>query len=77
MKDEPAYPSEVRGTDNHGEFIILNGGLTKREYFANSYMPKVQDNQENWVDHAYDLRAKIAIRQADALMKALNNPKED
>lgn len=54
----------------HGNYFEPTGGLTKREYFAAMAMQNSQ-----YLDPSS--QAEFAVRCADALIDALNKPKED
>lgn len=73
----PARPRE----ENDMTYIHVNGGLTKREYFAamamqgfisNSELIKITKGTES-VANLYESFACDAVSQADALIEALNN----
>lgn len=80
MKDEPAFPVEgLEGPNRYVEHL----GLTKREYFAARAMQGLiagKSYEEAMFKYKKEMKTLIAedaIKLADALMKALNNPKED
>lgn len=78
MKDEPAYPIIERASD-YGESI--NFGLTKRELIAAMAMqgllsnPSLTQGTNDLASelgmHRTELRAKISLEHADALLAEL------
>ena len=72
MKEEPAFPISNEELRMQAFSIGLSAlGLTKREYFANSYMPSVASCTDMWADNVYKKLARRAVQQADALIKEL------
>ena len=69
-KHDPAFPST--STDGFG--CVTTMGLSRREYFAAMAMQGLQaSNFEN----GSQFIAKIAVEQADCLIKALNTEMEE
>jgi len=66
-KNDPAFPT----------LEIDNPGLTKREYFAAKAMEGIMESlvTDKSGDFGYDFRSKMAVKQADALSKALEETK--
>lgn len=74
MKDEPAFP--LMSTE-HGPIL----GLTKREWFAGLAMQGIWANPHDVPgkierDFLGDAIAKVAVRQADALLAELERTKD-
>jgi hypothetical protein len=68
-KDESAFPLA-----DHGEF--LSPGLTKREWFAAMALKGFLASDSEF-SLPYDTVASYAVRQADALIAALQEPIEE
>lgn len=61
----PAFPAEVLGTDEHGEYRLPWQGMTLRDYFAAKAMPQMLA-----LCGTRDVAAVEAYRIADAMLKA-------
>lgn len=73
---QPAFPTDHVITDSFGNVEGIESkrwsGMTKREYFAAMAMQGYCAN-EMTNEKDYDIVAKMAISQADALLHQLNN----
>jgi hypothetical protein len=71
--DDLAFPA-VRPT-NMGNGVVaynLYPGLSKREYMACLIMAGFATRTHHLIDHSVEVKARDAVRQADALIQALN-----
>lgn len=76
--DDLAYPTQMLDVEL-SEATWLDGGLTKREYFAAMAMQGLlSTNGSYFPDTQFvgELTAKASVKYADALIKALNENKE-
>ena len=67
--NEPAYPA-LESISGNGESRYPAGGLTIREHFAGLAMQGIRAASN--VHVGCDIVAEIAVKQADALIAALN-----
>ncbi len=66
-KDDNTFPFQFDGQDEDGT-ILFETGLTKREYFAAAALQGLLTNPDITLGGA----AKEAVRQADSLIRILN-----
>lgn len=74
--DEPAYPcTQTVAHPQTGEVTtyMTHPGLTKREHFAAMFHAAFASNPSRDADHETD--ARDAVKAADALLAALNQPR--
>lgn len=78
--DKPAMPQPFAGDALHGmntsaEKDPSNAGMTKREAFALAAMQGILAGRNTMNDSPEDWVAQWAVRQGDALLKALEETK--
>ncbi len=69
----PAFPAEVLGVDELGEYRAPVTGMTLRDYFAAKAMQGLIASHEEgywWKCNTYTMGAKYSYRFADAMLKA-------
>jgi hypothetical protein len=68
----PAFPVSEEETDRILDNVHIFSGLTKREYFAGLAMQAlIPTGSEGYHQEVVGRRARLAVHQADALLKAL------
>jgi len=66
---DPAFGFAVQFADKSS---FVSPGLTKREYFAAMVMQGIIANMKLGEDSGYETIAEWSVKQADALIEALN-----
>jgi hypothetical protein len=71
LPNEQAFPIPASHTVQYGSTRTVYG-MTKREYFAAMVMQGITANMKLGEDSGYQTIAEWSVKQADALIEALN-----
>lgn len=73
--EEPAFPTHSVWDNDKPEIGWIDGGLTKREYFAAMAMQGLLASRKEWVSDGrsnFEIAASLSLKYADALLAELN-----